>query len=62
MQCLRQQIQDLQFKINAKKILFDKVLENQNLNNITYKFVPKNAMKLRFDKSFAQAFSKACRV
>ena len=35
MQCLRQQIQDLRFKINAKEILFDKVLENQNINNIT---------------------------
>ena len=44
MQCLRQQIQDLRFKINAREILFDKVLENQNLNNITYNFVPKNAM------------------
>ena len=56
LQCLRQQIQDLRFKINAIEILFDKVLENQNLNNITYKFVPKNAMKLRFDKSLGQAF------
>ena len=53
MQCLQQQIQDLRFKINAKEILFDKVLENQNLNNITYNFVPKNAMPLHFDKSFA---------
>ena len=44
MQYLRQQIQDLRFKINAREILFDKVLENQNLNNITYNFVPKNAM------------------
>ena len=44
MQCLGQQIQDLHFKINAREILFDKVLENQNLNNITYNFVPKNAM------------------
>ena len=44
MQCLRQQIHDLRFKINAKDILFDKVLENQNLNNIAYNFVPKNAM------------------
>ena len=35
---------DLRFKITAKKILFDKVLENQNINNITYNFVPKNAM------------------
>ena len=41
---LQQQIQDLRFKINAIEILFDKVLENQNLNNITYNFVPKNAM------------------
>ena len=29
MQCLRQQIQDLHFKINAREILFDKDLENQ---------------------------------
>ena len=29
MQCLRQQIQDLRFKINAREILFDKDLENQ---------------------------------
>ena len=39
-----QQIQDLRFKINAREILFDKSLENQNLNDITYNFVPKNAM------------------
>ena len=58
MQCLRQQIQDLRFKINAIEILFDKALENQNLNNITYNFVPKNAMQLRFDKSFCPVFSK----
>ena len=44
MQCLRQQIQDLRFKINAGEILFDKSLENQNINDITYNFVPKNAM------------------
>ena len=44
MQSFWQQIQDLRFKINAIEILFDKVLENQNLNNITYNFVPKNAM------------------
>ena len=44
LQCLRQQIQDLRFKINAGEILFDKSLENQNLNDITYNFVPKNAM------------------
>ena len=62
LQSFWQQIQDLRFKTKAIEILFGKVLENQNLNNITYKFVPKNAMKLRFDKSFAQAFSKACRV
>ena len=49
MQCLRQQIQDLRFKIKAIEILFDKTLENKNLNNITYNFLPKNAMKLRFD-------------
>ena len=53
LQCLWQQIQDLRFKINAKEILFDKILENQNLNNITYNFVPKNAIPLHFDKSFA---------
>ena len=40
-------------KINAREILFDKTLENQNLNNITYNFVPKNAIPLHFDKSFA---------
>ena len=44
LQYLRQQIQDLRFKINTIEILFDKVLENQNLNNTTYNFVPKNAM------------------
>ena len=44
LQYLWQQIQDLRFKINAIEILFDKVLENQNLNDITYNFVPKNAM------------------
>ena len=44
MQSFWQQIQDLQFKINAKKILFDKVLENQNIDNITYNFVPKNVI------------------
>ena len=41
MQCLGKQIQDLRFKINAIKILFDKVLENQNINNITYNFLSK---------------------
>ena len=44
LQCFWQQIQDLHFKINANEILFDKILENQNLNNITYNFVPKNAI------------------
>ena len=44
MQCLRQQIQDLRFKSTAGETLFDKSLENQNLNDITYNFVPKNAM------------------
>ena len=44
MQCLQQQIQDLRLKITAIEILFDKTLENQNLNNITYNFIPKNAM------------------
>ena len=39
LQSFWQQIQDLRFKINAKDILFDKVLENQNLNNIAYNFV-----------------------
>ena len=32
--------------------------EKTNLNDITYNFVPKNAMKLRFDKSFTRFFSK----
>ena len=41
LQYLWQQIQDLRFKINAIEILFDKVLENQNLNNITYNFLSK---------------------
>ena len=58
LQCLRQQIQDLRFKNNAKEILSNKILENQNLNNVTYNFLPKNAMKLRFDKSFTRFFSK----
>ena len=44
LQCLQQQIQDLRFKSTAREILFDKSLENQNLNDITYNFVPKNAM------------------
>ena len=61
LQCLRQQIQDLR-KNNAREILFDKVLENQNLNNTTYNFLSKNAMKLHFDKSLDQTFSKVCRV
>ena len=59
MQCLQQQIQDLRFKINAREILFGKIFEKPNLNNITYNFVPKNAMKLHFDKSLGQAFLKA---
>ena len=58
MQCLRQQIQDLRFKINAREILFGKIFEKPNLNNTTYNFLPKNAMKLRFDKSFTRFFSK----
>ena len=44
LQSFWQQIQDLRFKINAREILFDKSLENQNLNDIAYNFVPKNAM------------------
>ena len=62
LQCLWQQIQDLRFKSTAGEILFDKSLENQNLNDITYNFVPKNAMQLRFDKSFTRFFSKNRRV
>ena len=58
MQCLRQQIQDLLFKINTMEILFGKIFEKPNLNNTTYNFVPKNAMKLRFNKSFDPTFSK----
>ena len=49
-------------KSNTREILFGKIFENPNLNNTAYNFVPKNAMKLRFTKSFAQAFSKACGV
>ena len=41
LQSFWQQIHDLRFKINAIEILFDKVLENQNLNNITYNFLSK---------------------
>ena len=44
MQSFWQQIQDLRFKSTAGEILFDKSLENQNLNDRTYNFVPKNAM------------------
>ena len=33
-------------------------LEKTNLNDITYNFVPKNAMKLHFTKSFTKFFSK----
>ena len=62
MQSFWQQIQDLRFKSTAGEILFDKSLENQNLNDRTYNFVPKNAMQLRFDKSLDQTFSKVCRV
>ena len=32
--------------------------EKTNINNITYNFVQKNAMKLRFNKSFDPTFSK----
>ena len=35
LQSFWQQIQNLRFKINAREILFDKALENQNLNIIT---------------------------
>ena len=48
LQGLRQQIQDLRFKINAREILFDKVLENQNLNNITYNFYPEKRNEIAF--------------
>ena len=30
--------------------------EKTNLNDITYNFIPKNAMQLRFDKSFDKSF------
>ena len=36
--------------------------EKRNLNTITYNFLSKNAMKLHFDKSLDQTFSKVCRV
>ena len=54
LQCLRQQIQDLLFK--SIEDFVHQSLKKSNLNNITYNFVPKNAMQLHFDKSLAQAF------
>ena len=35
--------------------------EKTNLDSIIYNFVPKNAMKLHFDKSFDPTFSKVGR-
>ena len=48
MQSFWQQIQDLRFKSTAGEILFDKSLENQNLNNITYNFYPKKRNVIAF--------------
>ena len=45
-------------KSNTREILFGKIFEKPNLNNTAYNFVPKNAMKLRFNKSFDPTFSK----
>ena len=48
LQSFWQQIQDLHFKINGREILFDKVLENQNINNITYNFYPEKRNEIAF--------------
>ena len=46
---------------NVHSVGYDEINKNlyvKFLNNSTYIFVPKNAMKLRFDKSFTRFFSK----
>ena len=58
LQYLRQQIQDLRFKINAREILFGKVLENQNLNNITYNFLSKTQCNCILPKVLLNFFQK----
>ena len=58
LQSFWQQIQDLRFKINAIEILFDKVLENQNLNNITYNFLSKMQWNCILPKVLLDFFQK----
>ena len=58
LQSFWQQIQDLRFKINAIEILFDKVLENQNLNNITYNFISKMQWNCILPKVLLDFFQK----
>ena len=62
LQSFWQQIQDLRFKINAIEILFDKVLENQNLNNITYNFLSKMQWNCILPKVLLNFFQKIFRV
>ena len=62
MQCLRQQIQDLRFKINTREILFDKALENQNFNNTTYNFLSKMQFHCILPKVLLNFFQKIFRV
>ena len=45
-------------KSNSEEILLGKIFEIPTPNKPTYNFVPKNAMKLHFDKSFCPVFSK----
>ena len=52
MQSFWQQIQDLRFKINAREILFDKALENQNLNTTTYNFCSEKCNEIAFYQKF----------
>ncbi len=40
----------------AKEILFGKIEKSQILITQSINFIPKNAMKLHFTESFAQAF------
>ena len=58
LQSFWQQIQDLRFKINAIEILFDKVLENQNLNNITYNSLSKMQWNCILPKVLLDFFQK----
>ena len=43
-------------KRSEKEILFGKIEESQILITQSINFIPKNAMKLHFTESFAQAF------